>query len=120
MKAMEEELNQIEKNYTWELVPRKVDRNVIGRKWVFWKKMNEYEEVTRNKEILVSKGYSEVKGIDFEETFTLVARMEALRIFLAFIAYQNFKLYLMDVKSTLLHGELEEEIYIDQPDGFHL
>jgi hypothetical protein len=71
-------LDQIEKYDTWELVPRPKNKNVIGTKWVFRKKLNEDGQVTRNKSRLVRKGYAQVEGIDFEETFFLVARMEAI------------------------------------------
>ena len=71
---MEEELEQIEKNNTWELVPRPNYKNVIGTKWIFKNKLNENEEVVRNKAKLVCKGYAQQEGIDFEETFALVAR----------------------------------------------
>jgi hypothetical protein len=77
-KAMDEELDQIEKNDTWELVPRPKDKNVIGTKWVYMNKLNEYGQVTRNKVRLVCKGYAQVEGIDFEETFSPVTRMEAI------------------------------------------
>jgi hypothetical protein len=77
-KAMNEELDQIEKNDTWELVPRTRNKNVIGTKWVFRSKLNENGNVTRNKAILVCKGYAQVEGIDFEETVSPVARMEAI------------------------------------------
>ena len=73
---MEEELSQIEKNETWELVPRPMDRNVIGTKWVFINTLNEDGQVTRNKARLVCKGYAQVEGMDFEETFAPIARME--------------------------------------------
>ena len=69
--------------------------------------------VTRNKEILVCKGYAQVEGIDFEETFAPVARMEAIRMFLAYAFSRKIKVYQMDVKSVFLNGELEEEVYID-------
>jgi hypothetical protein len=118
--VMEEELNQIEKNETWELVPRPKDKNVTGTKWVFKNKLNEYGKVVRNKARLVCKGYAQVEGIDFEETFAHVARLEAIRIFLAFASFKNFKVYQMDVKSTFLNGDLEEEVYIEQPKGFLL
>ena len=75
---MDEELDQIEKNDTWELVPRPKDKNVIDTKWVYRNKLNEDGQVTRNKTRLVCKGYVEVEGIDFEETFSPVARMEAI------------------------------------------
>jgi len=112
VKAMEEELMQIEKNHTWDLVPRPEDKNMIGTKWVFQNKLNEDGEVVRNKARLVIKGYSQVEGINFEETFSLVARIEAVRLFLAFASFRDFKVYQMDVKSVLLNGDLEEEVYL--------
>jgi hypothetical protein len=119
-KAMDEELDQIEKNDTWELVPRPKNKNVIGTKWVFRNKLNEDGHVTRNKARLVCKGYAQIEGIDFEETFSLVARMEAIRFLLAYACSKNVKVYIMDVKSAFLNGELEEEVYIEQPKGFQL
>jgi hypothetical protein len=80
IKAMEEELNQTEKNETWELVPRPKDKNVIGTKWVFRNKLNEDGQVTKNKTRLVCKGYAQVEGVDFEETFAPIAEMEAIKI----------------------------------------
>ena len=72
----------------------------------------------KNKAILVAKGYSQEKGIDYDETYALVAILEAIRMFLAFAAHSNFKVYHMDVKSAFLNGELEEEVYVEQPPGF--
>lgn len=86
---------------------------MIGTKWVFKNKLNESREVVRNKARLACKGYSRVEGIDFEETFTLVARMEVIKIFLDFATHKDFKVYQMDVKSAFLIGELEEEVYIE-------
>ncbi|MDL1139919.1 reverse transcriptase domain-containing protein, partial [Yersinia pestis] len=94
------------------------DKNVIGTKWVFRNKLNEDGQVIRNKARLVCKGYAQVEGIDFEETFAPVARLEAIRMFLALAAYKTFKVFQMDVKSAFLNGLLEEEVYIEQPDGF--
>ena len=105
---MNDEIDQIEKNQTWELVPRTKNMNVIGTKWIFKNKFNDHGQVTRNKARLVCKGYAEVKGVDFEETFALVERLEAIRMFLAFARYTNFKVYQMDVKYPFLNGELEE------------
>ena len=120
MKAMVKELNQIEKNDTWELVPRPKDKNVISTKWVFRNKLDENGQVTRNKAKLVCKGYAQIEGIDFEETFAPVARMEAIRTILDYACSQRIKIYQMDVKSMFLNGELEEEVYIEQPQGFLL
>jgi hypothetical protein len=117
---MDEELDQIEKNDTWELVPRPKNKNVIDTKWVFKNKLNEYGHVTRNKARLVCKGYAQIEGIDFEETFPPVSRMEAIRLLLAYACSKNVKVYHMDIKSTFLNGELEEEVYIEQPEGFQL
>jgi hypothetical protein len=88
---MDEELDQIEKNDTWELVPRPKNKNVIGTKWVFRNKLNEDGQVTRNKARLVCKGYAQIEGIDFEETFSLVARMEAIRLILAYACSKILK-----------------------------
>jgi len=117
---MNEELAQIEKNNTWELVPRPNDKNVIGTKWIFKNKLNENEDVIRNKVRLACKGYSQQEGIDFEETFALLARLEAIIMFLAPSGFQKFKVFQMDVKYAFLNGDLEEEVYIEQPHGFIL
>jgi hypothetical protein len=119
-KAMDEELDQIEKNDTWELVPRPKDKNMIGTKWVYKNKLNEDGHVTRNKARLVCKRYAQVEGVDFEETFSPVAIMEAIQLLLDYACFKNIKVYQMDVKSTFLNGELEEEVYIEQPEGFQL
>ena len=116
--AMQEELNQFERQKVWKLVPRPKDKSVIPVRWVFRNKLDEDGIVTRNKARLVAKGYSQQEGIDYDETYAPVARLEAIRIFLAFAAHSNFKVYQMDVKSAFLNGELEEEVYVDQPPGF--
>ena len=115
---MDEELDQIEKNETLELVPRPKNKNVIGTKWVFRNKLNEDGQVTRNKARLVCKGYAQIEGIDFEKTFSLVAIMEEIYFILAYASSKNIKMYQMDVKSYFLNGELEEEVYIEQLEGF--
>jgi hypothetical protein len=117
---MNEELDQIKKNQTWELVPRPKYKNVIGPKWIFKKKLNENGEIIKNKAILVCKGYYQVVGIDFEETFGPVVRLEAIRMFLAFACFRNFKIYQIDVKSAFLNGTIEEQVYVEQPEGFML
>ena len=115
---MKKEIEQIEKNKTWTLVPRPTYKNVIGTKWVFRNKLDENGEITRNKARLVCKGYAEEEGLNYRETFSPVARMEGVRTLLAYAAYKGFKVYKMDVKSILLNGILEEEVYIEQPKGF--
>jgi hypothetical protein len=117
---MNEELDQIEKNQTWELVPRPKNKNVIGTKWVYKNKMNKDGRVIRNKVILVCKGYAQVEGVDYEETFSPVAKLETIRMFLSFSSYKKFKVYQMDANSTFLNGNLEEEVYIEKPEGFIL
>jgi hypothetical protein len=112
VKAMNEELDQIEKNGTWELVPRPKNKNIIGTKWVFKNKMNEDGQVTKDKARLVCKGYAQVEGIDFEETFAPVARLEEIIMFLAFSSHKKLKVYQMDVKSAFLNGYLDKEVYI--------
>ena len=117
---MKEQLDQIVNNETWELVPRPIDKNVIGTKWLFRNKMNEQGEVVRNKRRLVCKGYSQQEGIDYEDTYALVARIEVVRIILAYATQKKFKVYQMDVKSTFLNGELQEEVYNEKPEGYPL
>jgi hypothetical protein len=82
--------------------------------------LNEDGQVTRKKVRLVCKGYAQIEGIDFEETFAPIARMEAICLLLAYACSKNVKVYQMDVKSSFLNGELEEEVYIEQPEGFQL
>ena len=118
VQAMQEELNEFERNKVWTLVPRPKNRSVVGTKWVFRNKTDSDGIITRNKSRLVAKGYSQQEGIDYDETFAPVARLEAIRIFLAYVAHKKFKVFQMDVKSAFLKGELEEEVYIEQPPGF--
>jgi hypothetical protein len=112
---MNEALDQIEKNDTWELVPRPTNKNVIGSKWVYKNKMNEQGNIVRNKARLVCKGYAQIEGLDFDETFVPVERLEAIRMFLAYACHKKFKFYQMDVKSDFLNGYLKEEVYMEQP-----
>jgi hypothetical protein len=92
--------------------------NVIGTKWVFKNKQGEDGEVVKNKACLVAQGYNQVEGLDFGETFAPLARLEAIRILLAFATSKGFKLYQMDVKSAFLNGVIHEEVYVRQPQGF--
>jgi hypothetical protein len=101
---MHEELENFERNQVWTLVEPPRDVNVIGTNWVFKNKQGEDGEVVRNKARLVAQGFSQVEGIDFEETFDLVAHLDAIRILLVFAASKGFKVYQMDVKSDFLNG----------------
>jgi hypothetical protein len=116
--AMHEELNNFERNQVWELVERPKNYNVIGTKWVFKNKQNEDGMVVRNKARLVAQGYTQVEGLDFGETYAPVARLEAIRILLAYACAHNIKLYQMDVKSAFLNGYINELVYVEQPPGF--
>jgi hypothetical protein len=120
LKSMNEELDQIEKNETWELVPRPANKNVIVSKWVYKNKMNEQGNIVRNKARLFCKGYAQIEGLDFDETFVPVARLEAIRMFLSYACHKQFKVYEMDVKSAFPNGDLKEEVYMEQPEGFQL
>jgi hypothetical protein len=94
------------------------NQNVVGTKWVFRNKQDEHGVVIRNKARLVAKGYSQVEGFDFDETYAPVARLESIRLLLAYATYHGFKLYQMDVKSAFLNGPIKEEVYVEQPPGF--
>jgi hypothetical protein len=115
--AMQEELNNFMRNEVWHLVSRH-NKNVVGNKWVFRNKQDEYGVVTRNKVRLVAKGYSQVECLDFDETYAHVAMIESIRILLAYATYHGFKLYQMNVKSVFLNGPIKEEVYVEQPPGF--
>jgi hypothetical protein len=115
--AMQEELNNFTRNEVCHLVPHP-NQNVVGTKWVFHNKQDEHGMVTRNKARLVTKGYSQVEGLYFDETYAPVARLELIRILLVYATYHGFKLYQMDVKSALLNGPIKEELYVEQPPDF--
>jgi hypothetical protein len=115
---MQEELNNFKRNEVWSLVPRP-KQNVVGTKWVFHNKQDEHRVVTRNKAQLVVKGYAQVVGLVFEETFAPVAaRLESIRILLAYATHNSFRLFQMDVKSAFLNGPIKEEVYVEQPPSF--
>ncbi|KAK2456670.1 cysteine-rich RECEPTOR kinase [Trifolium repens] len=116
--AMQDELNQFQRNDVWDLVPRPAHKNIIGTKWVFRNKLNEQGEVVRNKARLVAQGYSQQEGIDFTETFAPVARLESIRLLLSYAVNNGITLYQMDVKSAFLNCVISEEVYVKQPPGF--
>ena len=118
VESMHQELHQFARNDVWELVPRPKDTHVISTKWIFKNKTDEDGEIVRNKSRLVAQGYTQVKGIDFDESFALVARLESIRILLSIACIMNFKLYQMDVNSAFLNGFLNEEVFVEQPKEF--
>jgi hypothetical protein len=115
--AMQEELNNFTRNEVWHLVPRP-NQNVVGTKWVFHNKQDEHSVVTRNKARFVAKGYSQVEGLDFDEIYAPIPRLESIRILLVYATYHGFKLYQMDVKSVFLNGPIKEKVSVEQPPGF--
>ena len=105
---MHEELHQFERNNVWTLTERPHDHQIIRTKQVFRNKLDEHGNIIRNKARLVAKNYNQEEGIDFDETYAPVAKLEAIRLLLAYACFMNFKLYQMDVKSTFLNGYIAE------------
>ena len=118
VESMHEELNQFVRNDVWEFATRPGGVHIIGTKWIFKNKTNEDGEIIRNKSRLVAQGYTQVEGIDFDESFAPVARLESIRILMSIACTMNFKLYQMDVKCAFLNGYLNEEVFVEQPKGF--
>ncbi|KAL0402256.1 UNVERIFIED_CONTAM: Retrovirus-related Pol polyprotein from transposon TNT 1-94 [Sesamum latifolium] len=117
-KTMNEEMSTIEKNETWELVDLPKGKKTIWLKWIFKIKFNQDGLIQKYKARLVAKGYSQQPGIDFTETYAPVARIETIRTVLAILAQLELQVYQLDVKSVFLNGEIEEEVYVEQPEGF--
>nr|GEV00777.1 retrovirus-related Pol polyprotein from transposon TNT 1-94 [Tanacetum cinerariifolium] len=116
--AMQDDIYEFDRLQVWELVPQPDCVMIIALKWIYKVKLDEYGDVLKNKAWLVAKGYRQEEGIDFEESFAPVARIEAIRIFIANVASKNMTIYQMDVKTAFLNGELKEEVYVSQPEGF--
>ncbi|GJR42625.1 putative ribonuclease H-like domain-containing protein [Tanacetum coccineum] len=118
VEAMQEELLQFKLQQVWVLVDLPTGAKVIGTKWVYRNKKDERGVVVRNKARLVAQGHRQEEGIDYDEVFAPVARIEAMRLFLAFASFMGFIVYQMDVKSAFLYGTIDEEVYVSQPPGF--
>nr|GEZ85153.1 hypothetical protein [Tanacetum cinerariifolium] len=118
IESMQEELLQFKMLDVWVLVPAPDNISPLTFKWLFKNKHDEEQTVIRNKSRLVVRGYRHEEGIDFEESFALVARMEAIRIFLTYAAHKSFSVFQMDVKNAFLHSSLKEDVYVCQPKGF--
>ena len=115
---MHDELLQFQRNDIWTLVPRLEDEHIISTKWIFRNKTDDEGNVICNKARLVAQGYSQMEGVDYDETIALVAHMESIRILLVLACHLKFKLYQMDVKTTFLNEILKEDVYVAQPKGF--
>ncbi|GJW30663.1 retrovirus-related pol polyprotein from transposon TNT 1-94 [Tanacetum coccineum] len=112
IESMQDKLNQFERLQVWELVPRPEGKNIIALKWLWKNKCDAENIVVQNKTRLVAKGYKQEEGIDFEESFAPVARLEAVRMFIAYAAHKNITIFQMDVKTAFLNGPLKEEVYV--------
>ncbi|GKC04828.1 putative reverse transcriptase domain-containing protein [Tanacetum coccineum] len=115
---MQDEIHEFNRLDVWELVPPPDCAMIIALKWIYKVKLGEYGDVLKNKARLVAKGYRQEEGLNFEESFAPVTRLEAIRIFLANAASKNMTVYQMDVKTAFLNGELKEEVYVSQPEVF--
>ncbi|GKG16309.1 putative ribonuclease H-like domain-containing protein, partial [Tanacetum coccineum] len=118
IEAMQEELLQFKLQQVWTLVDLPYSKRAIGTKWVYRNKKYKRGIVIRNKARLVAQGYTQEEGIDYGEIFAPVARIEAIRLFLAYASFKDFVVYQMDVKSAFLYGKIEKEVYVCQPIGF--
>ncbi|GKD55550.1 retrovirus-related pol polyprotein from transposon TNT 1-94 [Tanacetum coccineum] len=118
IEAMQEELNEFERLEVWELLPRPNRVMIITLKWIYKMKLDELGGVLKNKARLVARGYRQEEGIDFEESFALVARLEAIYIFITLAAHMNMVVYQIDVKTAFFNGILHEEVYVSQLGGF--
>nr|GFA65216.1 retrovirus-related Pol polyprotein from transposon TNT 1-94 [Tanacetum cinerariifolium] len=116
--AMQDELDQFARLKVWRLVPRPEGKTIIKTKWIFKNKKDESNLVIRNKARLVAVAYSQQEGIDYDETFAPVDRIEDICLFLAYAAHKDFIVFQMDVKTAFLNGILKEEVYVGQPPGF--
>jgi hypothetical protein len=116
--SMLEELGSIKENRTWSLVDLPKGRKAIGLKWVYKLKHDEHGEIVKHKARLVAKGYVRRKGIDFDEVYAPVARMESVCIMLILAAHLSWSVHHMDIKFAFLNGDFDEEVYVSQPPSF--
>jgi hypothetical protein len=117
-KAMMEEMDSIEENCTWSLIDLPPGRKPIGVRWVFKVKRDEHGAVSKHKARLVVKGYTQRHGIDYDEVFEPVTQLDLVHFLITLMAHEGWVVHHMDVKSVFLNGDLQEEVYIEQPSGF--
>lgn len=115
---MDDEIDTIERNNTWELTYLPKGHKTIGVKWVFKTRLIENGEVDKYKARLVAKGYTQEYGIDYTEVFSLVARHDTIRLVITLAAQNSWPIFQLDVKSAFLHGNLEEQVFVEQPLGY--
>jgi hypothetical protein len=115
---MQEEYNSLLENQTWDLVPLPSGRKLVRCRWVYRTKSTVDGQINRYKARLVTKGFQQVHGIDYDETFAPVAKMDSIRLALAIAATKGWEVHQMDMKNAFLHGDLSEEIYMEHPQGF--
>jgi hypothetical protein len=116
--AMQQEMDSIERNRTWELVDLPAGHHPITLEWLFKLKKNEVRKVVKHKARLIARGFVQQEGIDYDDTFTPVARIESIRILLTLAAQEGWHVHYMDVKSAFLNDDFKEEVYVRQPPGF--
>lgn len=116
--SMNDEMNSMKNNDVWDLVELPNGAKAIGCKWVFKTKKDSLGNIERYKARLVAKGFTQKEGIDYTDTFSPVSKKDSLYVILALVAYFDLELHQMDVKTTFLNGDLEEEVYMKQPEGF--
>jgi hypothetical protein len=116
--AMTEEYQSILKNDVWDVVPRPEGKSVVTSKWIYKIKHVVDGSIEKYKARFVARGFSQIEGVDYDETFAPVARYTSIRSIIALVASMGWKLHQMDVKTSFLNGEIEEEVYIEQPEGF--
>ena len=115
---MREEMSALEKNKTWEIVERPKGKNIVDCKWIFTLKYKTDRSLKRHKSRLVVKGYTQTYGVNYQETFAVVTKMNTIRTLLSLAAHYNWQLLQYDVKNAFLHGDSDEEIYMNIPPGF--
>ena len=118
LEAMEDEMNSLHENNTFELVKLPKGKKALKNKWVYRLKSEENSSQPRYKARLVVKGFAQKQGIDFDEIFSPMVKMSSIRVVLGMAAAMDLEVEQLDVKTTFLHGDLEKEIYMEQPEGF--
>jgi hypothetical protein len=116
--AMDDEICALHQNHTWSLVPRPSNKNVVGCRWVFKTKLLPDGSIEHYKARLVAKGYTQLPGLDFDETFSPVVKPATVRLILSLATVTHWLIRQLDVKNAFLHGSLTEEVYMDQPPGY--